>query len=259
VTSTETTAFTEEALNAVPLGPASAEPSLLDLVYVVRPGDQNDELRYSLRSVAENLPHRRVWVVGHLPPWVTGTEWLPTDQSDTKYRNSTGNVRAACEHPAISDPFVLMNDDFFVLKPIEAIPALHRGPVDQVAASYESSYGWSTYLGGMRDTADLLRGLGVAEPISYELHVPMVVHKAEMLEALEVGAHVPVLHKRTMYGNLAGVGGEETEDVKVSLQRPDWRPSWTFLSTDAKTWRRGVGEFVRMSFPEAGRYEADAP
>ena len=45
----------------------------MDAVYYVRPGDRNDELRYSLRSLA-NLPHDRVWIVGHTPPWVTGIE-----------------------------------------------------------------------------------------------------------------------------------------------------------------------------------------
>ena len=35
----------------------------MDLVYLVRPGEQNEELRWSLRSLV-NLPHERVFEVG---------------------------------------------------------------------------------------------------------------------------------------------------------------------------------------------------
>ncbi|MFF3129757.1 hypothetical protein ACFVRD_48125 [Streptomyces sp. NPDC057908] len=40
-----------------------------DIVYVVRPWNQNEQLRYSLRTLA-NLPHRRVWIAGYCPTWV---------------------------------------------------------------------------------------------------------------------------------------------------------------------------------------------
>ena len=55
----------------------------MDLVYVVRDG-ANPELRYSLRSVAVNLPHDRVWIVGHVPAWITGCETVPTVQAGRK-------------------------------------------------------------------------------------------------------------------------------------------------------------------------------
>ncbi len=42
-----------------------------DVVYVVRPGDKNEELRYSIRSVIANLPHRKVWIAGYKPTWLS--------------------------------------------------------------------------------------------------------------------------------------------------------------------------------------------
>ena len=44
----------------------------MDIVYNCRPGKQNEELRYSIRSVMENLPHDNLWVVGGKPEWYTG-------------------------------------------------------------------------------------------------------------------------------------------------------------------------------------------
>ena len=63
-----------------------------DLVYIVCPGDQNEELRYSLRSVARNLPGRRVWIFGHTPPWVTGVHSVELDPLDDKYENLPARV-----------------------------------------------------------------------------------------------------------------------------------------------------------------------
>lgn len=191
----------------------------MDVVYLCREGE-NEELRYSLRSL-RNLPHGCVWIFGGAPEWIRGAEVVPTDQHDTKYRVTTRAMRAACEHPGVSDPFVLMNDDFYVMEPVAAVPVLHRGPVDAVIADYLERRGRSGYVDGMVATRDLLAELGCEAPLSYELHVPLPVGKVAMLEALEVGeaSGIPVLHKRTLYGNLAGIGGARLPDCKIVSAR----------------------------------------
>ena len=40
---------------------------LLDVVYVLKSNIDPEELRYSLRSVEKNFPHRYVWFVGSQP------------------------------------------------------------------------------------------------------------------------------------------------------------------------------------------------
>src|SRR5690606_31556781 len=181
---------------------------LPDLVYVVRPGETNEELRYSLRSVAEHLPHRQVWLAGHCPRWARNVGHIPVEQAGTKYQNSTRNLRAAAEHPGVADVFLLMNDDFFVMKPVPRMPVLHRGPVDRVEAYY-ASRARGLYLRGRRETRDLLASLGHHRPLSYELHVPMPMRKSRVLEVLDIGRDLEVLHKRTLYGNLYGIGGRQ--------------------------------------------------
>lgn len=226
-----------------------------DIVVPVRQGAVNQELRYALRSWAAHLPHRRVWVIGYPPPWLQGVRCLPTPQTGTKYVNTTRAVAAACRHPEISDPFVLANDDFFVMSPMpDGVPVLHRGPVREVEAYY-ASRGNGAYLQGLRATRDLLASLGHPDPVSYELHVPLTVHKAGMLRALDVGRHLPVLHKRTAYGNLAELGGEQIEDVKVLWRGPQI-PAGPFLSTMPDAFTNGmVGVHLRRAFPRPGPYE----
>jgi hypothetical protein len=228
----------------------------MDIVYVVRDGDENEELRFSLRSLV-NLPHDQVWIVGHKPSWVTGVEHLPTFQAGTKYENSTQNLLAACDHPDVADEFALMNDDIYVVKPLKAVPVFHRGPVAELVAYYRRKQG--PYLEGMQATAGLLAGWGFSDPLSYELHMPLPVVKAAMADVLRRGiGHTPVLHKRTLYGNVMGIGGELTQDCKI--RRPlDASQAITgpFLSTKDSTFRYARRRLERM-FPFPSPYEVDA-
>jgi hypothetical protein len=226
-----------------------------DIVYPVRPGNTNQELRYSLRSLA-NLPHGRVWIAGHRPPWVRGVGHIPVPAQPTKYQGSTANLRAAVQHPDVAEDFILMNDDFFVMTPVEEVPILHRGPVDRVEAYY-ASRGRGLYLQGLRDTKALLASLGYPAPLSYEVHVPMPMTKARVREALEVGGHLPVLHKRTLYGNLFGLGGKQVQDPKVLTRGPRFPRDGAFLSTMPDTFASGaVGSFIRGKLARPGLYEA---
>ena len=40
-----------------------------DVVYCVKDDPDNEELRYSLRSL-KNLPHQKVWIYGGGPKWL---------------------------------------------------------------------------------------------------------------------------------------------------------------------------------------------
>lgn len=231
----------------------------MDVVYLVRPGDANDELRYSLRSLT-NVPHDAVWIAGHKPPWVSNVRHLPTVQTASKHSNAFGNLLAALRCDEISPEFVLMNDDFFITSPLPGVPTLHRGPVADVVAEYRRMFPrGSLYTEAMRATMEWLQAQGIDEPLSYELHMPMVIDRAGMLEVIaraeDDGVDVQRFHYRTAWGNLAGVGGERVDDCKVYRgQRPDVLPVPFASSLDA-TFSGTFGFMVRRAMPTPGRYE----
>ncbi|MFF4391439.1 hypothetical protein ACFY0G_32320 [Streptomyces sp. NPDC001552] len=229
---------------------------LPDLVVPVREAKLNQQLRYALRSWAKNLPHGRVWLVGYRPYWVAGVNHISTTQAGrTKYANTTAAVRAVCEHPEVSDPWILLNDDFFVMTAVEQVPALHRGRVVDVERYYAARASGS-YLDGMRATRARLAELGHPDPLSYELHVPMQIGKAGMLAALDAGRDLAVVHKRTLYGNLAGLGGAQIDDVKILHRSHKFPADSPFLSTMPDSFTRGkVGELIRRKFPQPCPYE----
>lgn len=230
---------------------------MLDLLYLVRVGEDNEELRYSLRSVTANLPHGQVWLAGYRPSWVDpdAVRFVPVPAHRDKHAATTANLLAALSEPDMPEHIVLMNDDFFVINPVPGVPVLHRGPVAEVAAGYSPS---GTYGRGMRQTAALLARLGHPEPVSYELHVPMVIHGPTMRRLLEehAGGRIGCLHKRTLYGNLAHCGGRRVGDVKVFRDEQAWDPDGPFLSTNDVTFKGGrVGAWLRARFPHPCRYE----
>jgi hypothetical protein len=228
---------------------------LPDIVYVVRPGETNEELRYSLRSL-RNVPHRKVIIAGHVPTWVDGVVGVPVEQTGSKYQNSTNNLRAALNDPRCGPEVLLFNDDFFVLRPLPSVPLLHRGYVDDIE-SYYVARGKSAYLDGLRSTRAFLHDLGFERPVSYELHVPMPIQRDAMLYALEIGisSGVKVLHKRTLYGNYFNAGGGRTRDCKVLTHDGPFRRKAAFVSTMPASFAGAVGAHVRSLFPHPGRYE----
>lgn len=236
-----------------------------DILYPVRKGEWNEELRYSLRSLC-NLPHRRVFIVGYRPSWVhsasamgagDGVITLGREQKASKYRNANENLVWAADHAELSDPFVLMNDDFYIMRKIRRMPVFHMGPMATVIDRYARLRHTGAYWRGMRATYTLLRSLGFQDPLSYELHLPMAMDKGNLFRAWDEGKGEEVLHIRSMYGNMAGVGGKQMEDVKVYQGRTEDYEQWPFLSSNDDMHLLPLGQLLRDRFPDRSPYESD--
>jgi hypothetical protein len=232
-----------------------AEMTAPDVVYVVRPGEKNEELRYSIRSVIANLPHRKVWISGYCPKWLTGVGHINPGIKPGGHVSAKANLRAACEHPEVSEEFVYMNDDFFVMQPMDQIPVLHRGSLSEVVSRERMA---SSYQRAMGKTLAILRKQGIAEPLMYDMHAPMTVTKTGMLAALALCSY-PMIQERTIYGNIQGIGGEKRRNHKIRRQDNGWQ-SWPFLSTNDHTFRSlPVGEHIRGAFRSPSPYETEPP
>lgn len=228
----------------------------MDAVYVCRDGE-NPELRYSLRTLT-NVDHDRVWVFGGAPKWLntdTVTHRLRKQEGGSRFASTRGHITAACNDPEVSDPFMLWNDDFYAMEKISPMPIYHRGLlVDQI---HEMARHRTPWVMGLRATAGLLKKHGMLDgALSYDLHVPLIIHKAEMLEAFELAkrASVREFHPRTLYGVTAGIGGEEHIDPKIE-RKTDPFPCSPWLSSSPNTFRSTVEPVLRYLFSEPSQYE----
>ena len=236
----------------------------LDIVIPLKEENDNEELRYVLRSIAQNLPHRKVFLAGFTPDWVQNVESIQVAIPDgLKYGKSMANTKAACLDSRVSDDFILFNDDFFVMKPVEMIEPVHRGLVKKFHTLYaQLDTRYHNYRDGIKRVRDILEALGFDDKkvVSYELHTPMIFNKAKRLEVYALHDRFPAgdlaLHTNTIYGNLFGVGGEYTEDVKYHGvdDEPDMEAS--FISSGDESFARGlIGQYVRSKFTEKCKYE----
>ena len=187
----------------------------MDFVYICKDGN-NEELRYSIRSVVESFPDSKIWVVGGKPIWYTGN-YIEVTQNLSKYRNAIENLKALCNSEEISDRFVLMNDDFYIVKNIDSIKDYHGGPLLEKINLYQKLNSNSNYTRKLAATYKKIKSLGIENPLDYELHVPMVMEKEKLKQTLE---HNYQFLWRSIYGNVFNVGGEQMEDVKVYVKGP---------------------------------------
>lgn len=218
----------------------------MDLVYICRDGD-NEELRYSIRSAVANLPHDNIWVVGGKPDWYTGN-YIRIKQNALKFDNARNNLNAICRKQEVSSDFVLMNDDFFIVKPIESVEPYHRGLLEDHIDLIKTSPAYKQML---VETLDVINYVATGPIYSYELHVPMVMNRNKLAKVLRF----PALW-RSLYGNMYNVGGTEHKDVKVfsGTTLEEMTSDLPFLSSNDETFNDIIGLLQEM-FPNPSKYE----
>jgi hypothetical protein len=227
----------------------------MDYVYICREGE-NEELKYSIRSVVKNTNYSNVWVVGYKPSWYVGN-FVEVLDVKTKFNNIINCTKAIIDVGAISDDFVLMNDDFFFLKYRNSMPVFHGGLLKDKIDKY-SVLGARKYAELLRKTyKDLLRQ-GIKDPLDYELHVPMPMNKQLLAKSIDK-AYFP----RSGYGNLNNIGGQLITDVKaygsksiLSSRSFDFtKEDAEFVSTEDRSFKVVYESVLKYMFPEPSQYE----
>lgn len=228
---------------------------VMDIVYFTRNGN-NEELRYSLRSLS-NLSYGKVWIYGGCPRGIVPDRRVPVSQiGRTKWDKVKDMYSQACRNDDISEDFILMNDDFFIMKPTTIEP-MYRCSLERHIFTIEHKYHDrpNAYTAELRKTLSLLKKQGLPTN-SYELHIPFIFNREKLLYLLN---KYPAYHAmRSLYGNYYQIGGQKALDVKVWRGVNKWNRSSTFLSTDDLSFRGRVGEFIKNKFPERSKYETDS-
>lgn len=227
----------------------------MDIVYICRPGD-NEELRYSIRSAVKNLKHNNVWVVGAKPDWYIGN-FIPVEVTGSKYTNARNNLKTIAASPEISQSFLLMNDDFFVLNKINRFVNWHGGPLEEKVKTYYDIDPTSPYTKMLSNTYNKLIKLGFDNPLDYELHVPMSMQKDKLKDVLD-GREL----WRSCYGNMFDSGGEAHTDVKVysrgilGTRSFDFKNNKTdYLSSSDDSFKDIQEYMLNDMFPKASKLE----
>ena len=229
----------------------------MDFVYICKDGS-NEELRYSIRSVVESFPDSTIWVVGGKPTWYSGN-YINIKQVLTKYRNAIQNLKAICNSNDISEKFILMNDDFYIVKNINVIDTYHGGLLLDKINLYQKINSNSNYTRKLAATYKKIKSLGIESPLDYELHVPMIMEKQKLKQILE---NSDQFLWRSIYGNTFNVGGKQMEDVKVYSKGPLVLKSYNlnkeehvYLSSADTSFDMILNSILRKQFTKKTKYE----
>lgn len=231
----------------------------MDFVYICKDGE-NEELRYSIRSVLHYFPDANIWVVGGKPDWYIGNYIRIDQMARNKYENAKNNLFALCKHNEISNDFILMNDDFYIVKPIKRIGYYHGGSMYDRIEDYQKHMGMTPYIKKLKMTYKHLVRMNIREPLDYALHVPMPMQRDKLLYLLTT--HRYAHSWRSLYGNYYKVGGEEIRDVKVyddKGYKPDTydftRLIYPFLSSNDDSFEVLRKKILRKMFPRKSNLE----
>jgi len=229
----------------------------MDFVYICKEG-VNEELKYSIRSVVESFPDSNIWVVGGKPDWYAGN-YINVEQKESKYKNAVENLKTISNSDQISESFVLMNDDFYIIKKIDKIENFHGGYLLNKINLYQKLNGNSQYTRKLSGTYKKLKALGFENPLDYELHVPMIMEKEKLKTVLEL---IDQFLWRSIYGNKFEVGGTEMQDVKVYTSGPLVFKSYnlnidshTYLSSADSSFNNIFNKILKDKFNKKTKFE----
>lgn len=218
----------------------------MDYVYLCRDGD-NEELRYSIRSVVKNGSPDNVWVVGGKPDWYVGN-FIEVLQDKGKFENQVKSLKEVCKNSRISDDFILMNDDFYILKPVEEYKYFDGFLKDKIN-KHSSQYGNSSYCRALKGAVRQLNSMGISEPINYDVHMPMALNKANLVQVLDLS-----LSPRSVYGNLFINDGINIKDVKIYKDSKEINLNNSLISTEDSSFKL-IKEELQNLFPQPSIYE----
>lgn len=226
-----------------------------DIVYVLKNDYTSEELRYSVRSVCQNFPYRKIWFYGGRLPDIEPDVYVPLVQRGaTKWEKVRFTLKEIFNNDEITEDFWLFNDDFFVMKKTRDLPPMVNGTIEKHAARIRARHNGidSAYGRNLRRTALELTQKGY-DQMNYALHVPMLINRKQGLKTLKTFPDNPMF--RSLYGNQWELGGVMSKDVKISDSFTKPTGDEALLSTTDKSFAGAVGEHIRRAFPEPCKYE----
>ena len=224
-----------------------------DIVYLLKTDIDSDELKYSIRSVVQNFPYRKIVFVGGKPDDIDPDIHLPDEQpGNTKWQKSTHSLKLACKCDDLTDDVWLFNDDFFVMDKVKGDVNYFGGTLEKRIRDLRRLHpGGSTYIRSLELMRANLARTG-CDTLDFCLHLPMLVNREKVLKLFR--DRPDCIMFRSFYGNVYEIDCQYSKDCKVyDLESI---PDTPYISTTDESFKSGkVGEFLRQYFDTPSKYE----
>lgn len=223
-----------------------------DIVYLLKNNIEGEELRYSIRSVVQNFPYKRIVFVGGKPEGIEPDIYIPDEQiGSTKAQRSTHSLKLALRQNNLTEDIWLFNDDFFIMDRVREEVNYFNGTLDKRILDVRRTKGFSSYCRGLEIMRSKLFNMN-KDTLSFAVHVPMLINRAKALALFDKYPDLSMF--RSFYGNYYEIDCRYMKDVKVLDN--ETIPDTPFISTSDESFSKGkVGEFLRKYFSEPTKYE----
>jgi hypothetical protein len=236
--------------------PAPTVRQLTDIVIPLnnRSTQKNIELKYCLRSIERYLSGvGNIFIIGYCPDWVTGCIHIPADEDPRnrfRDRNIMNKMMIACKDERVSDDFLMVHDDHFLLADYEAgaFPYYHMGLINEGQGQYG-------------DTKQNTRAL-IGQTNNYDCHCPILFNKEKFIKVTRADWSKWYGYcLKTLYCVMNGIQGEYMKDIKIRMplkakeinQMIAGRP---WFSIGDRCWTEGgMKEVLQMLYSTPSKYE----
>lgn len=226
----------------------------MDLVYLYKRCPLSDiEIRFSLRSAEKFLKFDRVFIVGDKPKIFNDKviHIKCADDQKNKHLNIKKKIDCVVNRADISDDFILMNDDFFLLKPFDTIPYFYNMTLKERVENPSKSEEYNKRIQAVYKV--------FPNGKSFEVHCPIVINKQKMKDLINRYSDKEDFARRSMYANwyIKERDQVKSKDGKIYLiEQIPKAEEVGFMSTDnifANT--TGFKVFISNKFREPSSYE----
>lgn len=250
--------------------------SARDVVFIHKRNDWALEFPFALRSL-KNLPHRKVWVFGTKPDWMTGVEHVPLSDHPAKWIDIHNKYVSFLTYQGdMTDEVVSMYDDTYILDDRykhSDLPTFHWGTAEQaftggiprhrLGAERLDRRRLTDYRRTIVEAGRLLEAHGIETPLNYALHVPFVFIRSKV----PVGWYGEGINRetgpvqwRTMGGNTSGrpstdLDGDVKVNRRVGLDEALSRDVGLLSTLNTNFRQSGAEAFLQELFPDPSPYE----
>ena len=229
---------------------STSQTKMVTVVYALGNGShyRNAELRFSLRSIEKYLSNvANVVIVGNNPEGFKNFDHIPAkDPNMVPDTNIFNKLLLACESDKVTEDFLFVNDDHFLLDHFNAadFPYFYCGTLDY--------YVKSSRIRGLyyRRVESVARKYPDGK--FFDVHTPILYNKKKFLALKDLYDYEKGMVIKSLYCNQYGVTDtEEITDFK-RLEPPN-RPT-KMLSTFPRV-KASLFRFIEEQFPLASKYE----
>ena len=199
------------------------------------------ELEWSIKSL-KNVEHGEVYVIGLKPDYEVPATFISPQRNHwsglSPYNDVINKILQACNLD-ISDDFLYMNDDLFILDAYNGTTYDRGDLLDHINGRRPDSYTTA-----LRNTLQWLRKNNYPTK-DFETHTPIVFNRDKMKQLIDRilprinGGHNVLI--RSLYGNVYGVDSEYMENDTKNPQNYIGR---TILSTNENTFIGKIGQYI---------------